>query len=952
MKVKLLLISIIISAFWILNSGFSPNDDDPRWNNPSTRIDINPIGSYTALPEGDNRNFSNETRYFSTPQGVFAVGPNFRVHPTTARTQSETPITRHPTNPNIMFGSANTYNVGGTTTFSTGHYVTTDGGVTWFGDDTTVFNYGDPAPMIMSTNRLVITFLTSAGPLGSSYSDNFGSTWSGITYIPGGAGTGVDKNLSAVDVNPYSAYKDRLYTVYTEFSGAYANRIVATYSTDGGVSWSNIVPVSPVPSAGHHHQGCDLTVDIYGWVRVVYANCTTNGQNSTEDYLGWAESGTGGTSWSDMSDTKVNTNGIRSADFLTPSSSIIRANGFPRIATDRSCLPSRDDDYVVMAEKNFAPALDNGDIVLMKTPDGGATWTRTRVNQNPAGSYEWCPAVDVDATGGINVCYYSTRNVPTNDSAEIYLSRSTDGGVTFVDIKVSDHKFKPIPISGTAAGYQGDYIGITNGGEGKILPYWCEQNTSTGGRYQAYTSLVDITSPRPCEDFSCAIDSGTSTTPFVSTQLFEQYSGTNYWGRKSIPSAYGIGGTGAARFNSWSASTGTVQSLTSYDFPSTFLSTTTYLTFDEAYRPWSGGNVDSLIVETSANSGATWNVFAKLWGGLGAQAGPLNTVFTGGGQFTPSTREWRSKIYKLPYFTNKVRLRARSGFGNDIWVDNVCVQTLATPVSNTIGLLNQGMFIPTNPYWNYEDTVTVFLYRQDFPNIAVDSASSVMGPNAVTVGLDFQKALTGDYYKVVRHRNALETWSAVAPTYTRGANTNYNFVPNNASYGNNMATVSTSPFYKGQYSGDCNQDDFIDVSDLTIIDNQAFNFASGYVIGDLNGDFFADISDYAIADNNAFNFVGLVAPPGAEPVPVNTNDNVPELKTEQDRIKYELHKKVISEQLNQQQTQEKESPVLNEVLKQRLERSKINKAPIRREEKIQVKTPEENSSNGLRVGER
>lgn len=90
----------------------------------------------------------------------------------------------------------------------------------------------------------------------------------------------------------------------------------------------------------------------------------------------------------------------------------------------------------------------------MKTPDGGASWTRTRVNQNASGSYEWSPAVNVDATGAINVCYYSTRNVPTNDSAQIYLSRSTDGGATFTDVLISDHKFKPVPISGLAAGYQ------------------------------------------------------------------------------------------------------------------------------------------------------------------------------------------------------------------------------------------------------------------------------------------------------------------------------------------------------------------------------------------------------------------------------------------------------------------------------------------------------------------
>lgn len=872
-------------------------DNSPKWNlDPRTRIDINPQGVYVELPAGDNANFSNETRYYRTPQGVFAVGPNFRVHPTTARTQSETPIIAHPHNPNILFASANTYNVGGTTTFSCGHYVTTNGGVTWFGDDTTVFNYGDPAPMIMHTGRMLISYITSAFSMGASYSADNGATWSSTVTFPG-ATTNADKNLSAVDGTPTSSYYGRCYTVYTEFSGAYANRIVSSYSSDGGVTWSAITPVSPPPSAGHHHQGCDVVVDVYGWVRVVWANCTTNGQNSTEDSLGWAESGNGGVTWADQSNHKVNMNGIRTSDLLTPSSSVIRANGFPRIASDKTCLSSADDNYVVAAEKNFAPALDNADIVLMKTPDGGSSWTRTRVNQNASGSYEYFPAVIVDPTGAVNVCYYSTRNVPTNDSAEIYLSRSTNGGSTWVDIKVSDHKFKPIPISGLAAGYQGDYIGIAYGGAGKIIPYWCEQNTSTGGRYQAYAALVDVSIPLPaCEDFSCAKDTGSSTVGVITGTFFEEFTGTNYWNRRSTASAYGSG-TGSARFNCWSATSGTIQSLISYDF--TPAGANTYLTFDNAYQPWSGGNVDSLIIETSSNSGASYTTLARLWGGLGSAAGPLNTVFTGGTQFTPLANQWRPKIYLLPVGTNKVKLRGRSGFGNDIWLDNICIQALPASTTTTVGLAHQGMFIPTNPYWRLLDSIRVYLHRTDFPNVVVDSAITTMGANAVSNTLTYTKALDGTYYKVVKHRNCIITWSAVGQSLTRGsALANYNYIqPDGQAYGNNQAIVSTAPFYRGMYAGDVDNDKAVDLADLTRIDNAVFIFATGYVVTDLTGDNFVDVNDLLIADNNAEDFVQAVEPPGAEPViaPFNPLER-PEFENDQDRQKFEQTVRLMAEQ--------------------------------------------------------
>ena len=62
------------------------------------------------------------------------------------------------------------------------------------------------------------------------------------------------------------------------------------------------------------------------------------------------------------------------------------------------------------------------------------------------------------------------------------------------------------------------------------------------------------------------------------------------------------------------------------------------------------------------------------------------------------------------------------------------------------------------------------------------------------------------------------------------------------------------------YSGDVNQDDIIDASDIGLIDNDAFNFVSGYIPTDLTGDGTADGSDASIADNNAWNFVSVIRP--------------------------------------------------------------------------------------------
>jgi hypothetical protein len=57
-----------------------------------------------------------------------------------------------------------------------------------------------------------------------------------------------------------------------------------------------------------------------------------------------------------------------------------------------------------------------------------------------------------------------------------------------------------------------------------------------------------------------------------------------------------------------------------------------------------------------------------------------------------------------------------------------------------------------------------------------------------------------------------------------------------------------------------NQDGIIDGSDGSLVDNDSFNFVTGYVATDLNGDGIVDGSDYLIADNNSAAFIGVIRP--------------------------------------------------------------------------------------------
>lgn len=484
--------------------------ESPRWSRDPSAMSLGAVGNPQSLPTANPNYVPSRTtpRVVYTPFERLVLEPNIRVHPSTIVWQSEVPITRHPTNQNIMYASSNAVRFS-PTFISEGMYLTTDGGATWFGSDTTnaapiTGHSGDPAPVIDKDGRLIITYLGGSTGMQASYSTDMGATWAPSVSMAGGSSS--DKNFATSDDAPTSPYYGRIYNVWTNFAGTYSNRIVMSYSTNGGASWSTAAPVSPPTSTGHHHQGCDIRVGPNGEVYVVWANCTTNGQNSTEDSLGFAKSTDGGVTWAVAQNNVLDMNGIRTSNLLNG----IRASGFPRIDVDRSGGSRNGWIYVTAPEKTIAPARDAGDIMLMRSTDGGATWTKSLVNSDPSGKIQYMSAIRVDENGGVNIVYYDQRNT-TADSASVWVSRSIDGGNTWTDFQVMDGNFRPTPISGLAGGYQGDYIGITSG-NAKIFPYWADNRT---GIYQAWTvavSIADPIDPSPPTNVSAFSDFSTPTS--------------------------------------------------------------------------------------------------------------------------------------------------------------------------------------------------------------------------------------------------------------------------------------------------------------------------------------------------------------------------------------------------------------------------------------------------------
>ena len=193
----------------------------------------------------------------------------------------------------------------------------------------------------------------------------------------------------------------------------------------------------------------------------------------------------------------------------------------------------------------------------------------------------------------------------------------------------------------------------------------------------------------------------------------------------------------------------------------------------------------------------------------------------------------------------------------DTLIDNFKILPSIKSLSLTINI--EGFYNP-NENTSIGDTVKVYLRNYNSPYAIIDSAKRYVDSSG-RGDFSFSKANNAtDYYIVVKHRNSIETWSATGKKFAANV-LNYDFTSSSSqAYGNNMKQVDFSPVRFAIYSGDVNQDGVVEGSDAAIIDNDAFNFVTGYVASDVTGDEVTDGSDAAITNNNAYNFVTKITP--------------------------------------------------------------------------------------------
>lgn len=160
---------------------------------------------------------------------------------------------------------------------------------------------------------------------------------------------------------------------------------------------------------------------------------------------------------------------------------IYRANGLPVTCCDISDSPYNGTIYVNWTDQRNGD--DDTDVWLAKSTDGGLTWSdAVRVNDDPPGKHQFFTWMTIDlVTGELIFVFYDRRNYDDNNT-DVYMARSNDGGETFDNFKISESPFLPM-----SSVFFGDYTNVS-AYNGMIRPIWARAD---GVNMSIWTAIID-----------------------------------------------------------------------------------------------------------------------------------------------------------------------------------------------------------------------------------------------------------------------------------------------------------------------------------------------------------------------------------------------------------------------------------------------------------------------------
>jgi hypothetical protein len=175
------------------------------------------------------------------------------------------------------------------------------------------------------------------------------------------------------------------------------------------------------------------------------------------------------------------------------------------------------------------------------------------------------------------------------------------------------------------------------------------------------------------------------------------------------------------------------------------------------------------------------------------------------------------------------------------------------------GTMNQAKNNLGNPEFSgFADEIIVELHdASDYSAAPAFSATVLLGTSGNATVACIPLSVSGDYYITIKHRNSIETTTAIPVSFTGQAITQSFGAPADV-YGGNLQLMVDN--YYTIFAGDVNQDGTVDTGDMTFVDNDNRHYNTGYIASDINGDGLSDQDDLTIVDNNSSVYISRVLP--------------------------------------------------------------------------------------------
>jgi hypothetical protein len=417
---------------------------------------------------------------------IYSQSPYTNIQISNSGGPSEPSICINPKNTNQVVAGANTDKL----------YRSSNGGLNWIiGTLTSTYTvWGDPC-IITDTNGYFYYYHLVNGQsfidrMGVQKSTNGGVNWSAGTFWQFNPPKQQDKEWSIVDFTG-GPRGNWIYVTWTEFDSYGtsnpndSSRILFARSTDGGATFTGITRINKLSGdcvdEDYTVEGAVPAVGPNGEIYVAWSG--PQGINNFKIFFD--KSTDGGNTWLANDIVAASQPGGWDLGSGSPSGrgvlGIYRGNGLPITVCDISNGPHRGTIYI-----NYLDSVGtrDRDVKVIKSTNGGLNWSAPiRVNDDAAGKEQFFTWLTIDRVTGYLYCVFYDRRNYTDNQTDVYLARSTNGGATWVNERISSSPFLP-----TYTTFFGDYNNIS-AHNGMVRPIWVRLQS---GSLSVWTAMIDF----------------------------------------------------------------------------------------------------------------------------------------------------------------------------------------------------------------------------------------------------------------------------------------------------------------------------------------------------------------------------------------------------------------------------------------------------------------------------